>query len=142
MPVVVSATTVVHRFQFPQPREIHSQPAEAEIKISLNPPFKTLDLNPIRTWGIAMAPKGKSQKAPVLLKAEGEQQKLVAMRKAEWMPSATEAELKRLVADVFLLDRAISRYHVPRKEAFPMPMTGELVVVQTFFYRGLGLPVS
>ena len=63
-------------------------------------------------------------------------------RDEEWVPSCTgEAELNRMVEVGVLPDRVTTGWWPASCEPFPMPHTDEVVVFESYLWRGLGFPV-
>jgi hypothetical protein len=52
---------------------------------------------------------------------------------------ADESEIRKLVTNHFLLDRAVVQCHPATGEDLPTPNTNEIVVFSSFFQRGFGL---
>jgi hypothetical protein len=59
-----------------------------------------------------------------------------------FQPSVSdENEIRKLVANHFLLDREVLQWHLAAGEDIPTPNTNEIVVYNSFFQRGFYLPV-
>jgi hypothetical protein len=54
--------------------------------------------------------------------------------------AADESEVRKLVANHFLLDRVVLQWRPAAREDIPTPNTNEIVVFSSFFQRGFGLP--
>jgi hypothetical protein len=50
-----------------------------------------------------------------------------------------ESEIHKLVANHFLLDRAVLQWHTATGEDLPTPNTNKIVVFSSFFQHGFGL---
>ena len=62
---------------------------------------------------------------------------------ATWAASTvTVGVLLQMVADGVLPEKSIIGWRAAEGEPFPTPDTGEIVVFESFFYRGFGLPTS
>src|SRR5438105_8813276 len=60
-----------------------------------------------------------------------------------WQASTvTEEHLRRMVKDGVLPKKEIIGWRAADREAFPTANTGEVVVFESFFYRGFSLPTS
>jgi hypothetical protein len=53
-----------------------------------------------------------------------------------------ESEIHKLIANHFLLDRAMLQWHPTTGEDVPTPNTNEIVVFASFFQHGFGLLVN
>src|SRR6266540_2506149 len=60
-----------------------------------------------------------------------------------WMKSTVmERDLERMVADLVLPEKALIGWRTTDGELFLTANTGEVVVFESFFYRGFSLPTS
>jgi hypothetical protein len=60
-----------------------------------------------------------------------------------WVPSTvTEEDLLAMVEEKVLPERSIIEWRPAVNNSFPSPDTGEIVVFESFFRRGFGLPLS
>src|SRR5436190_11009605 len=60
-----------------------------------------------------------------------------------WQASTvTEEHLHRIVKDGVLPEKEIIGWRAADREAFPTANTGEIVVFESFFYRGFSVPTS
>jgi hypothetical protein len=53
---------------------------------------------------------------------------------------AYESEIRKLIANHFLLDRAVLLWHPATDKDLPTPNTNEIVVFSSFFQHVFGLP--
>jgi hypothetical protein len=66
---------------------------------------------------------------------------MAALHPHIFQPSVLDqSEIRKLVANHFLLDRVVLQWHPAAREDIPTPNTNEIVVFSSFFQCGFGLP--